>query len=174
MDPGLPEKLDNGPFFIQKSQVDFGLRSSLHIKDQSRAWERPVLLSVILANRSSWRLDQSANCTVLYKVSPWLWEVVGVQSQGSSSFKRVSALKNSSSFQEDLCTQQSVNYSDDHHPWHLMVITMIYQMLQPFSFIFIINGESQICSGQGYYSTRDRDGLSLNENARLWQMIPQT
>ena len=43
-DPGLPETLDNGPFFIPKSQVDFGLRSSLHIKDQSRAWERPDLL----------------------------------------------------------------------------------------------------------------------------------
>ena len=84
-----------------------------HSKGPSRFWfkirspqkgpitmpRNALIFFAILANRSPRRLDQSANCTGLYKVSPWLWEVVGVQSQGSSSFKRISALKNSSSSQ---------------------------------------------------------------------------
>ena len=97
-----------------------------------------LIFFAILANRRPRRLDQSANCTVLYKGSPWLWEVVGVQSQGSSSFKRISALKNSSSSKR-ISLLNSLE---------ITLITRIYEVLQLFCFIFIINGESQICIEQ--------------------------
>ena len=89
-DPGPPENLA-WTIFYSKGPSRFWFKIRSPQKGPITMPRNALIFLAILANRSPRRLDQSANCTVLYKVSPWLWEVVGAQSQGSSSFKRISA-----------------------------------------------------------------------------------